>query len=198
MSLPLQSQSTNGALMLFPSFHKIISYTLPQYNNIRFISYKVENYHCISSSAFYGTRRFEPVTGQYPEPNESSPHPQTLFLWDNFQIILPSTPSSHKLSRLFRFSHQICVIIFGEEQTYKLRNFHYTRFSLASCFFFRLKSKYSPQLPVLKHPQSVRTLRWERLSLSSIQNNRQKYIFVYFDIYVLDRRKEDKRMWTEW
>jgi hypothetical protein len=26
----------------------------------------------------------EPAIGPYPEPDDSNPHPQTLFLWDPF------------------------------------------------------------------------------------------------------------------
>jgi len=32
---------------------------------------------------------------------------------------------------------------------------HYVVFSLASCHFLPLRFKYSPQHPVLKHPQSM-------------------------------------------
>jgi hypothetical protein len=50
--------------------------------------------------AFYGTPRLITVftratTGPYPEPDESSPHPLTLFLEINFNIILPSTTRSY-------------------------------------------------------------------------------------------------------
>jgi hypothetical protein len=38
----------------------------------------------------------EPAAGPYPEPDESSTHPQTMFSDVNFNIILPAAPSSLK------------------------------------------------------------------------------------------------------
>jgi hypothetical protein len=37
------------------------------------------------------------ATRPYPEPDQSSPHPQHRFLTINFNIILPSTPRSTKM-----------------------------------------------------------------------------------------------------
>jgi hypothetical protein len=45
--------------------------------------------------------------------------------------------------------------------------------------FIHLRSKYSPQHPVLKYPQS--TFLCERLSFTPIQSYRQNYSFVYFN-----------------
>jgi hypothetical protein len=36
----------------------------------------------------------QPVTGSYSEPDESNPHPPTLFPKSNFNIIIPSNPRS--------------------------------------------------------------------------------------------------------
>jgi hypothetical protein len=45
----------------------------------------------------------ELATGPYREPDESNPHPHTLFLYDHFKIIISSTPWPPKWSLLFRF-----------------------------------------------------------------------------------------------
>jgi len=47
------------------------------------------------------------------------------------------------------------------------------QFSPSSSLFFPLRSKYSRQHPVFKHPQSVYFLQDERPSFTPIQNNRQ-------------------------
>jgi hypothetical protein len=49
------------------------------------------------------------------------------------------------------------------------------QFSLTSYNFILLRSKYSPQLPVLKHPQSMFVPQCERRSFTPIQNHRQNY-----------------------
>jgi hypothetical protein len=52
--------------------------------------------------------------------------------------------------------------------------------------FIPLWSKYSPQHPVLKHPQSMLFPKCQRPSFTPLQNHRQNYGFVY------------RRFWTEW
>jgi hypothetical protein len=44
------------------------------------------------------------------------------------------------------------------------------QFSLASCYFIPLRSKYSHEHPVLKHPQSMFLSECERPSVTPIQN----------------------------
>jgi len=87
-----------------------------------------------------------------------------------FNIILPSRPSVPIPSRyptksLYPFlispiraicpthltSDFITLIISGEEQ--KLLNTHHSMFS--NLLLFPLRSRYSPQLPILRHPQSM-------------------------------------------
>jgi hypothetical protein len=65
-----------------------------------------------------------------------------------------------------------------------------------SCYFIPLWSKYSTQIPVLKHPQSMLFL-CERPSFTLI-----KYKWLNYDLYVLtftfpDSKREDKTLWTE-
>jgi len=52
--------------------------------------------------------------------------------------------------------------------------------SPASCHFLPLRSKYSPQYPVLKSSTCVFPL-CERPGFTPIQNNRWHYGFVYFN-----------------
>jgi hypothetical protein len=91
-------------------------------------------------------------------------------------IILPSTPRSSAWSPPFRVSDwNVCMshvmratcpthlildlntlMTFGEEQNVMKQ--HITQSSSASHHFLPLTTKYSPQHPVLKHPQSTLTL----------------------------------------
>jgi hypothetical protein len=52
-----------------------------------------------------------------------------------------------------------------------------------SRYFVPRRSKYSPQHPVLKHPQSMLFLSCKRPSFTPIQNNWQYYGFAYFNLY---------------
>jgi hypothetical protein len=56
--------------------------------------------------------------------------------------------------------------------------------SPASCHFFPLSSKYSPQHPLLKHPSS---LNRERSGFTPLQNN-NKYSIVNFKLYVFGKK----------
>ena len=49
-------------------------------------------------------------------------------------------------------------------------------------FLFPLSSKYSPQHPILRHPQPAFLLQYQRPSFTPIQNSRQKYSSVYFKL----------------
>jgi hypothetical protein len=54
-----------------------------------------------------------------------------------------------------------------------------------------LNTLFSETLSLCSSPQS------ERPSFASIQYNWQNWIFIYFNLYFLDMRREDKRFWTE-
>jgi hypothetical protein len=56
------------------------------------------------------------------------------------------------------------------------------QFSPASYHFIPLRSKYSPQHPVLKYSQSM--LLRQRPSFIPMQNCKQNYTFVCFNFYV--------------
>jgi hypothetical protein len=49
------------------------------------------------------------------------------------------------------------------------------------CYLFRLRPRYSPQHPVLKHPQFTFLPQCERPSFTPIKN-RQNYSSVYLDL----------------
>ena len=76
----------------------------------------------------------------------------------------------------------------------------YRSLSSSLCSFLHLvplKPKYSPQHPILKHPQPPFLPQCERPSFTPIQNNRQNYSSIYILIFkVLDRKPEDKRFCT--
>jgi hypothetical protein len=65
------------------------------------------------------------------------------------------------------------------------------QFSPTPCHFISLRSKYSPQHPVLKHPQSVFLLECQRLNFTLILNHRQNYSFVFSEFY--DFRQQTRR-----
>jgi hypothetical protein len=52
------------------------------------------------------------VTSPYPEPDESSPQPSTLFTKIQFNVTFPSTPRSSKCSLPLRFSNQNILRIY--------------------------------------------------------------------------------------
>jgi hypothetical protein len=54
-----------------------------------------------------------------------------------------------------------------------------------SSYFIPLRSKHSPQHPVLKHPQSMLFPQCERPSFTPILNKWQNYSCVYFNHFIL-------------
>jgi hypothetical protein len=71
------------------------------------------------------------------------------------------------------------------------------QFYPTSYHFIPLWSKYF-QHSFHKHPQSMFFPWSQRLRFTPIQNHRQIYSFVYSYFYVLDSRREDRRLWIEW
>jgi hypothetical protein len=67
------------------------------------------------------------------------------------------------------------------------------QFSLTSCHFIIVWSKYSPQHPVLKHAESISLRKCQRLSSTPMRNHRQNYGFVYSNFTFLECMREDKK-----
>jgi len=61
-----------------------------------------------------------------------------------------------------------------------------TQFSLLPCYLIPLRTEYSPQYPILKHPQPSVLSQFERSSFTTIKNNRQNYSSVYFKFFFLN------------
>ena len=53
---------------------------------------------------------------------------------------------------------------------------------LHSCYLVPLRTKYSPQHPILKQPQPTFLPQCQRPSFTPIQNNRQNYSSVYLNL----------------
>jgi len=60
--------------------------------------------------------------------------------------------------------------------------------SLATCYFFRLKSKCLPQHPVLGYAQPVFLSEFEIPRFTRLQNKSQNYSFVRCNNYILTWR----------
>jgi hypothetical protein len=124
------------------------------------------------------------------EPDEFSPH--LILFHIHFNIILPSTSRLSKWSLPFRFFNQNIIRSFHLcHSCYMPRPYHrplfyypnntswslqvmkrlFMQYSLASRHFFPVRFKYSPQYPVLRHPQSMSFPQCERSSFTIIQNN---------------------------
>jgi hypothetical protein len=65
------------------------------------------------------------------------------------------------------------------------------------CYFIPLRSKYSPQHPVLKHPQSIRFPQCQRPSLRSTKTTGRIMVLYILTFTFLDSRWENERHRTE-
>lgn len=80
----------------------------PLWNGMRFQMLVVAQISKIS--VFYGIRQFT-QTGSYREPDKSNPYPGILLFNINYNIVLPSTLLTLKLSLLFRPSKQFVHLL---------------------------------------------------------------------------------------
>jgi hypothetical protein len=121
--------------------------------------------------------------------------PSGLFLLD-----FPPISYMHYSSRSWvsRPSHPLWL----DHSNYALLRVQVTKlliiqFSPTSCHFVKLWSKRSPQHPVLKHPQSM--FLNVRDQVSHPCRTIGKIINLYTHVLTfLDRRREDKKLWTVW
>jgi len=61
----------------------------------------------------------------------------------------------------------------------------YRSLSSTLCSFLHYRPKYSPQHPILKHPQPTFLPQCERPSFTPIQNKRQNYSSVYLNLFII-------------
>jgi hypothetical protein len=131
-------------------------------------------------------------------------NPTSHLLKINPNTTLPSTSGSPKWSLTLRFHHQNPVYASPLSHTrYMPCQSHLSRFyhpnnigwgvqiimffSPLPCFLGQLRSEYSPQNPILKHPQPTIFSQCERPSLTPIQNNRQNYSSVYLNLWIFGK-----------
>jgi hypothetical protein len=133
--------------------------------------------------AFYGTRRF------------INPFTRALHLslsWTRpIQTILPRYISPRPIIKLYThlrlglssgiFPSGFPINIWRRVKITKILD---TQLSLPSRHFIPLRSKYLPQHPVLKHPQSMFLPLCQRTCFTPIQNHRQNYSLVYLNFGV--------------
>ena len=154
--------------------------------------------------AFYGTRRFITAFTSarhlplfWASSTQSTP-PTPHFLKIHLNIILPSTSGSPMWSLSVKFPNQnpvyasplpthaishIYPILLGLI-TRTILDEEYRSLSSSLCSFLLtpVRPKYSPQHPILKHPQPTHFPQCERPSFKPIQNNRQNYSSVYLNL----------------
>ena len=112
-------------------------------------------------------------------------------------IIFPSTPGSSKWFLSFRFPHQNPVYASPlPHMCYMRRPSHPSRFYHPNntqrpqipCYLVPHRPKYSPQHPILKHPQPAFIPQCQRPSFTPIQN-RQNYCSLYLNFLIFSIAK---------
>jgi hypothetical protein len=88
----------------------------------------------------------------------------------------------------------IILIIFGKEHKLWISSFC----TLLQPPTISSLSRYSPQHPVLRHLQSMFSLKCQRSSFTTIQNYKQNCSLCILIFAFLDSRWEDKSFQTEW
>ena len=122
------------------------------------------------------------------------PAPTPHFLKIHLNIKLSSTSGSPKwsLPSGFPTMRATCPVhlilldlitrkIMGEQ--YRSFSFSLRSFSPLPCYFVPLRPKYSPQSPILKHPQPTFLPQCERPSFTPVHRNRQ-IIVLYILIFI--------------
>jgi hypothetical protein len=139
----------------------------------------------------------KPASCHYAEPTQCSPYPHILLLEDTSLYCPPIYAwVSQVLSFLQVSPPKPCNASSLPNPSYMPRPSHSSRFyhphnigwgiqimkllimkfSLHSCYLVPLRSKYSPQLPTLKHPQPTFLFQCQRPSFTPTQNNRKNYV----------------------
>jgi len=161
-----------------------------------------------------------PATCPYPEPTPSSPHDPLQLPEDPLNIILPSMSWSPQWPLFLRLPHQHPVHTFILPHTrhmpcpsHSSRFYHphnigqgvqiiqllVMQLSPFPCHLVPLRSKYSLQHPILKHPQPAFLPQCQWPGFTPIQNHGQTYSSIYILIFKsLDSNLEDKRFCTKW
>ena len=139
------------------------------------------------------------VTCPYPESDWTSPYPHIPLLKIHLNIILLSTPASQVVSLPQVSPPKPCMrhpsppyVLYAcpshSSRFYRRNNIGWgvqttelliMHFSPLPCYLVPLRPEYSPQHPILRHPQPTFLPQCGRPNFTPIQNNMQNYSSVY-------------------